>query len=129
MEWARAVGERVRRVTDPGDAVYVAGIDVGVYYYGHRDCATRYTLPTCLTGQEPGVPRRQALFLEDLNKRPPRLILLIAGTPYLPPLDAFIREQRYLRTAQAEPGLQILVHPDQPIEPVDWSAPAALLTR
>ncbi|MCB9865078.1 MAG: glycosyltransferase family 39 protein [Phycisphaerales bacterium] len=42
--WGRAIGEKVRAVTDPDDYVFVYGNDAEIYYYAQRRCASRFTM-------------------------------------------------------------------------------------
>ena len=52
--WSRAQGERVADLTDPGDTIFVWGRDAGIYYYGQRRCASRFTMVGALAVMSPG---------------------------------------------------------------------------
>ena len=115
MSWAREQGWRVRRLTEPGDTIYVAGIDLGIYYYSGRRCPTRFVLPAMLAGEGESAARRRRLFVEDLRADRPRLILLVRGTAYLAELDRFIREVGYLKVGQDPDRMDVLCDPQRPV--------------
>ena len=123
MVWAREYGFRVGRVTDPGDSIYVCGIDSPVYYYARRRCATRFILASMLTGQGEKAAGRRRLFLDDLLANRPRLILLVRGTPYIPELDQFIRRTGYVKIGEdtGRMGMEVLCDPSRPVERINWT--------
>lgn len=101
MEWARAQGERIRSATDPQDSVYVWGPDVGVYYYGDRKCATRFTMYTPLLPQYDGYERRREILLADLESARPVFVLL--PEPEFESLAQFLMRSYYLVGEDRDP--------------------------
>ncbi len=121
MGWGRDHGFRIAAVTDPHDHVYVGSIDVGMYYYSSRRCATRFTMATMLTADDPQAAERQEIFARELRENRPRLILIIDGAPYMPELDKYIKEVGYV-WAGSDPGrLTVLCDPKRPIRNIDWN--------
>ncbi|UCF34908.1 MAG: glycosyltransferase family 39 protein, partial [Phycisphaerales bacterium] len=75
--WGRAMGEKIRRVTEPNDTIFVFGSDTGVYYYSDRRCASRYTMITGLSSGYKGVDQRRKILLQELRRNLPRIILIL----------------------------------------------------
>lgn len=90
--WGRAMGEKVRAVTEPDDTIFVYGSDTGVYYYAQRRCASRYTMITGLSEGYPGVESRRRTLLAELETARPRVILLLFDQPPFPGWKEFLDE-------------------------------------
>jgi hypothetical protein len=75
--WGRAMGEKIKQVTEPGDTIFVYGSDTGVYYYSDRRCASRYTMITGLSSGYEGVDERRRILLQELHRHLPRIILVL----------------------------------------------------
>ena len=75
--WGRAIGEKVRDATDPGDTVFVYGNEAEVYYYAQRRCASRFTMITALHAGYAGAEARCAILLSELEQRLPRIIIVL----------------------------------------------------
>lgn len=125
--WARAHGANVARVTAPGDTVFVFGNHPGVYYYANRRCASRYTMITGLHDGYPGARRRRETLIADLERTPPRVILVLADEP---PFDAW-REFLHAHYGQPvgwdfhdrthAPIMFVLARTDAPVDSIDWN--------
>lgn len=124
--WAKAQGENLRRVTEPDDAVFVFGNDAAIYYYAKRRCASRYTM---ITGLQPGmanVAKRRELFLEDMRRVQPRVIVVLFDET---PWDAwkdFLRKNYTepvgwdYHDKTGEPIMFVVSRLDDPIEAINW---------
>ncbi|UCE62265.1 MAG: glycosyltransferase family 39 protein [Phycisphaerales bacterium] len=136
--WGRAQSENVRRVTEPGDEVFVYSNEAEIYYYSKRRCASRYTMITGIrAGVDPG-NRRRATMMEELREDPPRLIMVLFDDPAFdrssPQFDevAFSDWQAFLNAHYGEPVgwdfndrtrepiMFVLARKDQPIEKINW---------
>lgn len=93
MEWARRQGERIRAVTRLEDTVYVWGSDVGIYYYGGRRAASRYSMNTALTPQYKGFEGRRETLMAELEARKP--VFILVPDPEFDTLARFLVERYY----------------------------------
>jgi hypothetical protein len=126
--WGRAQGLNVRRVTDPGDEVFVFGNDAEVYYYSGRRCASRFTMITGVQTGYAGVDKRREILLAELKEQPPRLILLLFDERH--PWDewrAFLDEYYGepigwdFHDKTGEAIMAVLARKDQPVDPINWN--------
>jgi hypothetical protein len=124
--WGRAQGQNARRVTDPGDEIFVFGSDTGIYYYAERRCPSRYTMITGLGSGMTGAERRRATLMSELRERPPRLIIVLFDEQ---PFDDWLRFlERYYGEAvgvdrhdrTGNPIMAVFARKDRPIETIDW---------
>lgn len=125
--WGRGQGENVRRVTDPGDEIFVFGNDTSIYYYSGRRCASRFTMITGLQSGYPGSNDRRAILLRELAERRPRLILVLFDEPPFPEWKAFLQEHYTepigwdYHDRSGEPIMFVVAVKDRPVEPIDWN--------
>jgi hypothetical protein len=128
--WGRAMGEKVRAVTDPDDTIFVSGSDTGVYYYAQRRCASRYTMITGLAEGYPGVVQRRQVLLDELTANPPRLVLLLFDQPPFPGWKEFLDEHygqpvgMDFHDRREEVIMFVLTRKDRPIaaqDPAYWN--------
>ena len=126
--WGRAQGEKVRRVTEPDDEIFVFGNDAEIYYYSKRRCASRFTMITGLQTGYSGVDRRRETLIAELEERLPRLILVLFDERH--PWDAWraFLQERYgepigwdFHDRTGEPIMFVLARPDQPVGSIDWN--------
>ena len=124
--WARAQGENVARVTGSGNKVFVFGNEASIYYYSGRRCASRYTMVTGLSAGMRGADQRRRTLIEELERDPPRLIVVLFNEPPFPEWRDFLT-RHYGEPAgwdyhdrTREPIMFVLARKDQPIEPLDW---------
>ncbi|GAG31204.1 unnamed protein product, partial [marine sediment metagenome] len=75
--WGRAMGEKVKQVTQPGDRVFVYGSDTAVYYYSNRRCASRFTMITGISSRHEGAQNRREILMRELAEDPPRVIIVL----------------------------------------------------
>jgi hypothetical protein len=124
--WGRAQGENVRRVTDPADRVFVCGSDASIYYYSRRRCASRFTMISGVISNDPHVSRRRETLRAELERDPPRIILI--SEPHIP-FDGwaeFLAEHygppvgEDLHDRKRVPIMFVYARKDKPIEPIDW---------
>jgi len=90
--WGRAHGENVRRVTEPGDEVFVYGNEAEFYYYARRRCASRYTMITAIHSGYAGHETHRTIMLEELKRRKPRLICVLFDEDPFDEWTAFLEE-------------------------------------
>ncbi len=135
--WGRAIGEKIRSVTEPTDSIFVYGNEAEIYYYAQRRCASRYTMITGLGGDDPGAQTRRKRMLDDLQQNRPRVIVVLFDEkkPF-PAWQNFLRKHygvavgwdchdRYSSTC-ASPNpkhviMLVFVDKTQPIPIMDWS--------
>jgi hypothetical protein len=124
--WGRALGEKVRSVTAPGDTVFVYGNEAEVYYYAQRRCASRYTMISGLAAGRDGVAQRRKRLLEDLEKNKPRVIILLFDEPPFPEWKTFLATH-YSQPVGADFDdrtrkaiMYVLTDPQNPIATIDW---------
>jgi len=126
--WGRGQGENVRGVTDPNDSIFVFGNDPSIYYYAKRRCASRYTMITGLAEGMPGAQRRRRNLIDDLQRDPPRLILVVFDE------EPFDEWKAFLRAHYTEPVgwdfhdkktdkliMFVLARKDRPVDAIDWN--------
>lgn len=134
--WGKAIGEKIRSVTNPDDSVFVFGNDTEMYYYAQRRCASRFTMISGLDGEGPDVERRRRLLLEDLDKRKPRVLIVLFDQQAFPAWAGYVARNfgqavgwdchdRFTSTCD-QPSLDqvimlVFADPDRPIEKIDWS--------
>ena len=124
--WGRGQGENVRRVTEPGDSIFVYGNEAHIYYYAHRRCASRYTMITGLNPDYTGSAERRRIMLDDLRADPPRLILVLFDQPPFPEWLAFLEAHygeavgwdRHDGTGQVI--MLVYTRRDNPVALIDW---------
>ncbi len=125
--WGRAHGEHIRRVTAAGDEVFVFGNEAEIYYYSGRRCASRYTMITGLQTGHAGAERRRAELLEELERRLPRIIMVLFDEK---PFDGWLAflERHYGEAVGVDrhdmndgPIMLVFARRDQPIEAIDWN--------
>ena len=125
--WGRGQGENVRSVTDPGDSIFVFGNDASIYYYSKRRCASRYTMITGLAGGMSGAAQRRKNLLDDLQRDPPRLILVVFDEDAFDEWKAFLRAHYTepvgwdYHDKTGEPIMFVLARKDRPINAIDWN--------
>lgn len=76
-----AVARRVAELTSPGDLVYVAGSEPQILYYANRMSPTRFVIAYPLMIATPVAATYQQEAMRDLERRPPRVIVL-SPTPF-----------------------------------------------
>ena len=124
--WGRAQGENVRRVTEPGDEVFVFGNDAEIYYYARRRCASRFTMITGLQSGYAGADERRKILMTELEQRQPRLILVLFDEQPFDEWKAFLSEYYGepigwdFHDRTGEPIMFVLARKDQAIEPINW---------
>ncbi len=128
--WARAQGERVGRLTDPGDTVFIWGRDAGVYHYSGRQCASRYTMVGALADTARGYERRRATLLRELQARRPRLVLykenafdelnLFLDTNYVIAGPHWVDRDDH---DPERPVMIALMDRERPVDFIDWEWP------
>lgn len=134
--WGRAIGEKVKQVTDPDDAVFVFGNEAEIYYYSRRRCASRYTMITAINPSYAGAAAHRERLLADLQESRPRLIIVLFDQEPFPAWLEFLNkgygqavgwdcDDRYTEACDqpAQDQLIMLVFADQerPIERIDWN--------
>jgi 4-amino-4-deoxy-L-arabinose transferase-like glycosyltransferase len=126
--WGRAQAENVRRVTDPGDTVFVYGNDAAIYYYSGRQCASRYTMITGLHPALRGAQRRRATLMAELLAAPPRLILVVFDQEPFEEWRRFLLEHYTeqpvgwdFHDQSDKPIMFVLARKDAPIQAIDWN--------
>ena len=125
--WGRGQGDNVRSVTDPGDSIFVFGNDASIYYYAKRRCASRYTMITGLAEGMSGAARRRKNLLDDLQRDPPRLILVVFDEDPFDEWKAFLRAHYTepvgwdFHDKTGEPIMFVLARKDRPIDAIDWN--------
>jgi hypothetical protein len=90
--WGRAQGLNIRRVTKPGDEVFVYGNEAEFYYYSMRRCASRFTMLTGLGAAYSGHEKRRAILMDELEQRKPRLIVVLFDERPFDAWTAFLKE-------------------------------------
>ncbi len=125
--WGQAQGENVAAVTDPDDTVFVFGNDASIYYYSHRQCASRYTMITGLGARMRGAEERRRILLSELERTRPRLIAVLFDEPPWPEWRLFL-EKYYGEPAgwdfgdrTQKPIMFVVARKDRPIRPIDWN--------
>jgi len=125
--WGRAMGEKLARVTDPDDTIFVYGNEAEMYYYSGRRCASRFTMISGIAEGARGADDRRRILLDDLRDHRPRVILLLFDEPPFPEWRAFL-EANYsepvgwdLHDRTGEAILYVLEDPLRPIERIDWN--------
>lgn len=125
--WARAQGENVRRVTDPGDEIFVYGDDASIYYYARRKGSSRFTMLTALRERYPGYQARREIMLAEVRDRRPRLVLVVLGEPTFPEWVEFLHSRYdavgfdYRDGPTFEAVFMVLADRERPIEAIDWN--------
>ena len=132
--WGRGQGRNVRRVTDPSDEIFVFGNDASIYYYSGRRCASRYTMITGLGAGYAGVEKRRKILIEELERRLPRLILVLFDE------EPFEEWQEFLLQYYTDPVgwdfhdrtgeriMFVVTRKDDPIESIDWDWDRSMVT-
>ncbi|MFQ5590042.1 MAG: ArnT family glycosyltransferase [Phycisphaerae bacterium] len=125
--WGRAQGENVRRVTEPGDTIFVFGNEAEIYYYSQRRCASRYTMITGIQSGYAEARRRRATLLAELEQDPPRLILVLFDEDPFPEWKDYL-ERHYsepigwdLHDRTGKPIMFVVSRKDKPVESIDWN--------
>ena len=132
--WGRGQGLNVKKVTDPTDEIFVFGNDASIYYYSERRCASRYTMITGLGAEYSGVKRRRKILLEELERRLPRVILLLFDEEPFEEWRTFL--QRYytepvgvdLNDRTRKPIMFVVARKDDPIDTIDWDWDRSFVT-
>lgn len=132
--WGRGQGRNVKKVTDPTDEIFVFGNDACIYYYAERRCASRYTMITGLGAGYSGVKRRRTILLEELERRLPRVILLLYDEEFFfEELQTFLH--RYYIAVGADLNdrtrirfMLVIARKDNPIDSIDWDWDRSLVT-
>ncbi len=124
--WGRAYGEKVRQVTNPEDSIFVFGNDTGVYYYAQRRCASRYSMITGLRTGYKGAEQRRKILLQELEKDPPRLIVVLFDEPAFAQWQAFLNEHYGepigwdFHDRTGAPIMFVMARKDQPVQALNW---------
>ena len=124
----------MKKVTDPTDEIFVFGNDASIYYYAERRCASRYTMITGLGAGYSGVERRRKILLEELERRLPRVILLLFDEEPFEEWRAFL--QRYytepvgvdFNDRTGKPIMFVVARKDDPIDSIDWDWDRSFVT-
>ena len=132
--WGRGQGRNVKKVTDPTDEIFVFGNDASIYYYAERRCASRYTMITGLGAGYSGVERRRKILLEELERRLPRVILLLFDEEPFEEWRTFL--QRYytdpvgvdFNDRTGKPIMFVVARKDDPIDSIDWDWDRSFVT-
>jgi len=134
--WGRAIGEKIKSVTDPDDSIFVYGNEAEMYYYANRKCASRYTMITGLRVGDPTAAHRRKKLIDDLNRNLPRIIVVLFDEKPFPEWSAFLKQHysiaigwdcndRYsARCDQPDPSWVIMIvyqDPARPVKPIDWN--------
>lgn len=124
--WGRAHGRNVASVTDPGDTVFVFGNDAAIYFYADRRCASRYTMITGLSDGMSGAEERRKILLQELEKNPPRLILVLFDEEPWEEWKEFLH-RHYTEPigwdkhdTTREPILFVVARKDAPVGEINW---------
>ncbi len=132
--WAREQGENVWRVTDPADDIFVYGNDASIYYYARRRCASRFTMITALHSRFPGFEHRRRIMLQEIERRKPRLILVLLGEETFPEWAQGFLPRHYDPAGwdfrdepPHDPVLMVLADRNRPIESIEWDVNIAQL--
>jgi hypothetical protein len=125
--WGRAMGEKVRAVTDPADTVFVFGSDTAIYYYSRRRCASRFTMITGIAAGYEGAVRRRERMLEDLRRTRPRLIIVLFDEQPWDEWRALLAD-RYTEPIgwdyhdrTGEPIMFVLTDKERPVAAIEWN--------
>jgi hypothetical protein len=124
--WGRGQGENIKRVTQPGDKVFVYGNEASIYYYADRRCASRYTMITGIGAGMAGADTRRETMMDELRADPPRLIVVLFDEQPFPEWKAFLDEFYGepvgwdLHDKTREPIMFVMARADQPIEEINW---------
>lgn len=124
--WGRAQGLNVKRVTNPGDRIFVYSNDASIYYYSDRRCASRYTMITGISGNLPGAAARRRILMNELRADPPRLILVLFDERPFPEWQAFLRKYYGrpigwdLHDKTRKPIMFVLCRKDEPVQEINW---------
>lgn len=124
--WGRAQGLNVKRVTDPGDLIFVYSNDASIYYYSDRRCASRYTMITGISGDLPGAAERRRILMNELRADPPRLILVLFGERPFPEWQAFLNKYYGepigwdFHDKTRKPIMFVLCRKDEPVPKINW---------
>jgi hypothetical protein len=73
------VADKVARMTSPNDFVYVAGSEPEILCYAQRYSPTRFITTYPLMIPTPLAPGYQHAAIQDLQARPPRVIVFVAS--------------------------------------------------
>jgi Dolichyl-phosphate-mannose-protein mannosyltransferase len=125
--WGRGQGGNIKRVTDPGDKIFVYGNDASFYYYSDRKCASRYTMITGIGKGMVGADDRRRIMMDELRNDPPRLIVILFDEPLFPAWKAFLDEfygepvGADFHDKTGKPIMFVMARKDQPIESIDWN--------
>ncbi len=131
--WGRAQGENIRRVTDPGDTIFVYGNEAEIYYYAQRRCASRFTMITGISEGYAGVEARREIMMRELEAAPPRLILVVFDQDLFPrwrdflhahydePVGWDLRDGTDHEGGTYDPIMFVLARRDAPIAEINWN--------
>jgi len=125
--WGRAMGEKVKQVTQPGDRVFVYGSDTAVYYYSDRRCASRYTMITGISSRYESAQNRREILMRELQEDPPRVIIVLFDEA------PFAKWKQFLDRHYGQPVgwdfddkdpksaiMFVMAAKDRPIPSIDW---------
>ncbi len=133
--WGKAVGEKIKSVTDPGDSIFVYGNEAEMYYYAERKCASRYTMITGLRVGDPTAAERRKQLIDDLKRDPPRIIIILFDEKPFPEWSKFLQQNyanaigwdcndRYSANCDnPDPSWVIMIayqDPKRPVDEIDW---------
>lgn len=134
--WGRAMGEKIRSVTDPGDSIFVYGNEAEIYYYAQRRCASRFTMITGMHEGLDGAVRRRQQLMSDLKRDRPRVVIVLYDQDAFGEWARFLEEHygtavgwdchdKYSATcANPDPSqvtMLVFVDQERPIDPIEWS--------
>jgi len=124
--WGKAMGEKVKEVTQPQDSVFVFGSDTGTYYYSDRRCASRYTMVTGVSSAFAGADSRRKILLGELREHKPRVILILLDEKPFEGWLKFLEEfyepiglDHHDRTGEII--LYVYGLKDHPVKTIDWN--------
>ncbi len=131
----RAMGRKIKSVTEPGDTIFSYSNDASFYYYSERRCASRYTMITGISEGMAGAERRREILIDELRVSPPRLIVVLFDQQLFPEWKAFLYEFYGepigwdFHDISGEPILFVLARKDQPVRPIDWSWDRSMVSQ
>ncbi len=133
--WGRAHGRNIKRITEPGDTIFVYSNDASIYYYAERRCASRYTMITGVSAGMAGAERRRHILMQELRARLPRLIVVLFDQQPFPEWKAFLDEYYGqpvgwdFNDITNKPIMCVLVRKDQPVRRIDWNWDRSMISQ
>jgi hypothetical protein len=119
---SRDRGRQVAAAVGPDDYVYQYGSDVGIYYYGGRRCASRFTMAYPFEDKASGYEENRRTLIRELLEKRPRLVL-VSQEPFRELSELLRTRYRLVQTVSktsGAPDVVVFEDPAKPTRQPDW---------